>query len=189
MQQKDFIPTYNEALEALRNGNDKVLEQALFAFERDDMYYVEQVTEAIRALLRRADVTPEMAISIGHALLGLDRLPLRTPGMDIRISLVVKTNNDATSYDFFISTDRFATESGGYIDSGYGTDSFSGNTFEVENEFRSYDGYQITSERWADIFNEMDLSQIKITDDSDDSILDWEHTDGSEFWGWIANHD
>lgn len=189
MYQKDPIPTYEQAFEALKEGDDDTLAAALFACELEDGHYIEQVTKAIRGLLRRGDLAPSQIVTIGRALHGLARMPLRTPGLDIHISLLDKFNNEATSYDFFISSDRFATESGGYVDSGHGSDSFSGPTFQVEAGFRDYTGIDIIGERWSDVFSEMTAAELHVQDDSDDSLLDWEHPDGSQFWQWIAEHD
>jgi hypothetical protein len=189
MRPKDQIPTYDQAVKAMENGDNDTLENALFAFTIDDGYYIEQVTKAVRGLLKRPGLTPRQIVSIGRALHGLERLPLRTPGLDIQISLVDKINDAASSYHFFISTDRFATESGGYDNFGFGTDSFSGPTFEVEYGFREYDSISIPEVSWSNIFSEMTAAELQIEDNSEDSLMDWDHPDGSIFWEWIANHD
>ncbi len=189
MKQKDPIPTYEQAIEALENGDKNILEKALFPFKIDDAYYVEQVTKAIHALVERPAITPHQIVSLGRALHGLKRLPLRTLGLDVQISLVNEFNGAAESYRCYISTDRFATKSGGYDNFGFGTDSFSGPTFEVEPGSREYDGYYITAESWPEIFSEMTAAELRIEDDSEESLIDWDHPNGSAFWDWIAKHD
>src|SRR5215212_4860291 len=128
MHQKDQIPTYDQAVIALENGN--ILEEAIFALEIDDGYYIEQVTKAVRSLLKRPNLTARQIVTIGRLLHGLGRLPLRTPGLDVHLTLVDEFNGEATSYELFLSSDSFVTESAGYMNAGFGTDSFSGMTFE-----------------------------------------------------------
>jgi hypothetical protein len=187
MNQKDTIPTYDQAIEALKNDDDQVLEKALLVFDIEDCYYVEQVTNAIRTLLKRTDLTPSQIVGVGHALHGLGRLPLRTPGLDIHISLAIKGEGGAEEYELYFTEDQLLTTSGGYIDSGHGSDSFSGTTYSVEVGYREYEGFGIAI--WPEVFSEMTAAELKVEDCSDDSLVDWKHPDGSEFWEWIANHD
>ena len=189
MKEKENIPTYDQAVEALKNGDHEILEKALFAFDLDDGYYIEQVAKVINSLLERSDLTPEQAAGIKRALYGLGRLPLRTPGLYIEISLVDQFNKSATSYEFYISSDQVITTSGGYSAFEGGTDTFSNITFEVRNGIREYDGFLITVEEWPNMFGEMKAAELTVTDLSDESILDLSHPDGSEFWQWIAKHD
>ncbi len=167
----------------------KKAEPKNFSFEIDDTYYIEQVTKSVQSLLDRPNIMPDQKTSIKRALLGLRRLPLRTAGLDIHIALVDKFNNSATSYDLYLSSDRFATESGGYSNFGFGTDSFSGNTLEVEYGLRDYTGFHIFQESWHTIFHEMTAAELYIYDASADNLLDWGHPDGSIFWKWINNQD
>ena len=183
---KDPIPAYDQAIEALENENSEVLADVLMAFESDDRYYIEQVIHAIRALLKRTDLAPDQIVGIGHALHGLGRLPLRTPGLDVYISLSIKNESGAEEYELYFTEDELVTTSGGYVDSGCGSDSFSGPSFRVETGFREY---QLSSENWPDIFREMTGAKLEVENCSNDSILDWHHPDGTKFWQWIANHD
>ena len=189
MSNKHQIPTYIQAIQALKNGDDDTVASAVFAFKVDDGYHIERVTEALQSLLKRTDLTPDQIRSIERSLYGLGRLPLRTPGLDVCISLITKGDSGAMSYDLFLSSDRFATESSGYIDSGCGSDAISGLTFEVKACFRNYTGFLIEVDNWPDIFSEMSAAELHIDDQSDDSLIDWEHPDGSLFWEWIAKHD
>jgi hypothetical protein len=179
------IPTYEKVSEALKSGDNDTIKSAVFSFEIDDLYYVDQVTKAVRSLLDRPSISPDQVTSIKKALLGLSRLPLRTAGLEVEISLVNKLNNAASSYIFFISSDRFATDSGGYDNFGFGTDSFSGASFEVGPSYNEISGYYDT---WVDVFREMTAAELIIHDESDDSLLDWDHPDGTAFWEWIDNH-
>jgi hypothetical protein len=189
MQPNNKIPAFDQALEALKAGNGAILQEATFALDYDDATYIGQVIEAVKKLLHRSDLTPQQIVSIGRALHGLNRLPLRTPGLDVHLALVINNESGAESYDLFLSEDRFATESGGYVNSGHGSDSFSGPTFEVESEYRGLEGWHFGVLEWPKAFSQLDGAELKIEDISDDSLLDWEHPDGSVFWHWIANHE
>jgi hypothetical protein len=189
MSQKDQIPTYEFAIEALYNGNKEILEKCLLKFEIDDGNYVEQVTKAVRALLERPDLSPRQIVSIGRALHGLGRLPLRTPGLDIHIALVINNTSGGETYELFFRDDHFITTSGGFVDFGQGSDSFTGTTFSVEKGYRDLEGWHFGAPEWPDMFSQMQGAELKIEDGSEDKLLDWEHPDGSAFWDWIAKHD
>jgi hypothetical protein len=188
MSEKEKIPTYDEAFEALKNTDSDILEKALFGFHIDDTYYIEQVEKAIRSVLIRSDLKPKQIIGIGRALHGIGRLPLRTPGLDIQISLSIKGDSGAEEYEFYLDDSRFLTSSGGYMDFGYGSDSFSGPTFEVEPNCRELSNWSFGSLEWPEAFSEMSGAELKVVDLSDDRLLDWEHPNGSIFWEWIAGH-
>ncbi len=189
MNQSNPIPTYDQTLAALRNHDGTIMEKAIFPFEIDDGNYVGQVTKAIRSLLDRPDLIPSQIVAIKRTLFGLGRLPLRTPGLDVHLSLVDSINNNSTSYDLYLSSDHFAVTSGGFMDYGFGTDSFSGPTFEVDSVSRVYTCEMSGVEEWTQIFCEMKFAELRVEDLSDDNLLDWEHPDGSQFWEWIADHD
>lgn len=83
-----------------------------------------------------------------------------------------------------ISDDHFEINSGSYINSPGGSDSFSGPTFGVEARFRS--NMNIYDLSWTDIFQEAARSwALDIYDDSHEELLDWEERDISMFWEWI----
>lgn len=188
MLEKDKIPSYDQALEALRSGDEEVLQEALFGLEIDDAYFVEQIERALRTLLGRPDLTPKQIVGIGRAIHGLKRLPLRTPGLDIKILLIMKNESGAEEYTLYFSADQLITDSGGYVDNGHGSDSFTGTTFRVYPRSREYDNFNIFSENWPNAFSQMSGAELKIQDMSDETLLEWKHPDGSVFWEWIANH-
>jgi hypothetical protein len=188
MTERNPIPAFSLAIEALSNCDKDTLEIALFPFEIDDGHYFERIKIAVRNLLKRPDIIPRQIVSVGRLLYGIARFPLRTPGLDISLSLVSKFGGEATVYGLFLNEYRFSTKISGYINSGFGTDSFSEVTYEVEGHRRRYEGWNIFTESWPDVFNEMELAELDIQDESQDDLIDWSHPDGSEFWGWIANH-
>jgi hypothetical protein len=188
MMQKEQIPSYDQAFQAYKNGDDEIVKNSVFAFKIYDAEYIGKVIEAVRKLLSRPDLTPRQIVGIGHALHGLNRLPLRTSGLDVELSLLMQNESGAESYDLYFTVDGFRTDSGGYVDFGPGSDSFSGPSFEVEPEYRGEEGWSFGSLEWPAAFSEMSGAELRVVDLSDDRLLDWEHPDGSIFWEWIADH-
>jgi hypothetical protein len=184
----DLIPSYEEALTALENGNDKTIKRAVLAFSIHDDEYLAEVSAAVKQLLQRPNLTEKQITSIKRALHGLSRMPLRTPGIDIQISLRIEGEGGAKSYDLIIDSTQFATESGGYVKFDSGSDSFSGPTFRVETDYRE-EGLVIGALSWPNSFSSLEGAELHIADLSDDMLLEWDNPDGSEFWEWIANHD
>jgi hypothetical protein len=189
-RKKDAVPTDEEAFQALQQGDAELLSQALFAFEIDDGGYIEKATQAVRSLLARPDLTSAQSESIGRAMYGLERLPLRTPGLDLEISLVIKDEDSAVEYSLCISEDRFSTTSGGYANfgSGGGSDSFSGSTFTVEPGWRGFDGWHLTASDWPDQFMKMRGARLNIQDCSELDIPTGAQIDLWPFWEWILHH-
>lgn len=183
------MPTYSytEIVRQMESRED--ISEALFCFEDDDQFYVERVILAIKALLKREDLTANHAFSISKMLLGLQRMPLRTSGLYVRIELSIELNGEASSYSISIDEDEFRTESGGYTAGPMGSDAYSGPTFEVGKRFRSSDVWMIFDLNWPEVFSELAKeSKLTIEDYSDATSLDWEHPDGSIFWEWISSH-
>ena len=92
------------------------------------------------------------------------------------------------TWELLFSDERFCTTSGGYEDSGFGSDSISGETFTVGPRYREYSGWNIDTESWPDSFIEICEQPLAILDCSKDDLMDWEHPDGAEFWGWVEQH-
>lgn len=169
-----------------RMENEEDISDVLFCFEGDDQYFIERVIRAIKALLKRDDLTASEISSISKLLLGLQRMPLRTPGLYIRMDLSQKLDGDSTTYSISIDEDEFRTDSGGYVEGPMGSDSFSGQSFEVGQRFRDCDAWLIIDYSWPEVFAEMaQISRLSIEDYSDSASLDWEHPDGTVFWEWI----
>jgi len=179
---EDDIPSFECTLQALNDGDDETVAQAVFAFEPYDTEYVERVIVAVRNLLNRKNLEPRQIVAIGRALHGLERLPLRTPGLDIEISLSVTGESGAMGWYLYLSSDRFCTDSSGYEHSDMGSDAVSGETFAVEQHYREYTGRYLEHEAWPDTFIEICEQPLSIIDDSEDSQLDWVHPSGKPFW-------
>ena len=175
---------YEHTLAAWKSGDDEFLDDALFAFESGDHEYIERVSKSVWALLQRPGLTPRQIVSIGHMLLGLSRLPLRTPGLNVCISLVSKPKGWVLAYSILLNENTFSTGWGGSDNFSLGSDAFDGSLFSVGNHFRQYSGI-LHDEHWPDVFSKMAAATLKIEDTSEDQNLDWDHPDGSEFWEWI----
>lgn len=178
---------YTDTLSRMQHGED--ISDVLFHFDSDDGIYIYRVTNAIRALLKREDLTARQIASIAKLMLGLERMPLTTPGLDLSIELSEKGEGGAGSYSIELDENEFRTESGGYVNGPMGPDSVSGPTFEVGIKFRYSDVSWNFELDWPDIFAEMrHHAKLTIRDESNDALLDWEHPDGSIFWEWIETH-
>lgn len=173
----------------LRMKSNQDISDVLYQFELEDGCYIQLVIKAVRALLHREDLTANQVHSIAKMLLGLERLPLQTPGLFIRIELSEKFGGEVMSYGVSLSDSEFRTDSGGYVNGPMGSDSISGPTLEVGQCFRSCHLLNINDLTWPHHFTELGAhAELRIEDDSDDAILDWEHPNGSIFWNWIDSH-
>lgn len=178
---------FSETVLRMKRAED--ISDVLYLFELDDGYYIQRVSRAIRDLLRREDLTPKQVHSIAKMLLGLERLPLQTPGLNVSIELYEKVDGEATSYEIAFGGNEFRTASGGYVEGSMGSDSFSGPTFEVGQQFRSCDVFDISDLYWPQYFSDLSVqAKLRIEDNSDDELLDWEHSNGLIFWVWIESH-
>ncbi len=188
MIQRDNIPTYDQALDALEKGEDEVVAETLFALRVDDTLYVERVVNAVRGLLKRPSLTSHQIVAIGRALYGLERLPLRTSGINIQLSLTYTFEGDISYCNMYLTEDTFSTDSGSISGSGFDRNSFSGPKFYVEPHYREYDGFDLLAEEWPNEVEGMTEAELSLVDISEDKAFDWNHPDGSQFWEWIAEH-
>lgn len=186
MLSRDQIPSYTQALAALKNGDDATVESALLRFDIRDHDFVQAVTQAVRVQLTRPGLTPLQIVTIGRALLGLERLPLRTPGLDINITLAFRGEDWVESYDLYVSEDRFITDTGGHANFGYGTDSIGSMAFEVEPGYRNEDG-GFSEAVWLSVFQNVDGAELKVEDCSEGEGLDYRPCDPEPFWEWLGD--
>jgi hypothetical protein len=184
---EEQLPTYEQAIGAMKNSDDSILAKALFPFIIDDRFYLKKVTKAVKSLLDNSELGLD-EYNISRAILGLERLPLRTQGLDIHFSVSKMYRDKSIIYEFYLSSDRFSTYSSSLSNSGRKSDSFTDLTFEVEPGRRVYSGSNIKSERWLGTINEMTTAYMDIIDDRDDSLIELDRQDGSVFWKWIAKH-
>ncbi len=178
---------YTDIFSKMKHNED--ISEALYHFQIEDGYYVERVIKALDILLERNDLTSIQASSIKKIILGLERLPLPTPGLNVRIELSEKGEDGAVEYSICLDENEFMTDSGGFGNGPGGSDSYSGLAFQVGKKFRNCDAWTIFDLSWPDVFAEMSQNaKLSIIDDSDNALLDWDHPDGSIFWEWIEAH-
>lgn len=136
-----------------------------------------------RRLLREPEVTASQIVGIGHALYALQRLPVVTPGVDVRFGIVVHqkieypspknpedtvTLSDMEYIKFCISEDKFEISKGGSADCGAGHDSYS-----LAGWYVSLDGSRKTQcelyciEDAISILLEQENTEIRVEDYSD----------------------
>ncbi len=168
------------------DSNEDISEY-LLNFLPEDIVLLERVINAVEALLCRDDLSPVQINSISKVLLGLRRIPLMTPGLDIELGLLNEGEGGSYEYTLVIKEDHFELSSGGFQLFQWGSDSISGPTFEVENHYRT--DMNIFDLNWTDIVLEgVKNFRIRIDDTSDDSQLDWANDDGSIFWDWLGEN-
>jgi len=172
----------------LLEGEDDDLSNYLLSFQPEDRELCDKLADGVRAMLTRSDLRPLQIASMARLLLGLSRLPLTTPGVDVFVTLHTGTPDDSYAYEIGIKEDQLWLGGGGYIRGPFGGDSYGGWVFEVEEAFHSDpDDAEL---EWLDEFPDIALNyDIEIQDDSDESQLDWENDDGSAFWSFIESAD
>jgi hypothetical protein len=146
----------------LKDGDD--ISEHLFAFDpADDLdrTLVEQVGRFVRGLLARPDATPRQVWSLAKLLLGIRRLPLVTPGLDVSVRLALPDGQPAC--ELTLMADRF------YVAQYLAED---GAPFEVDLEYRCEAAQ--TELSWLQHLPEMaDDHALFIEDLSEDGEIDW----------------
>lgn len=174
------ITLYEKAYAGFLAGQD--ISDYLLAIDAEfEGWWIEQIASSLRKLLNRDDLTLKQLVGICKLLLGLHRLPLITPGLDILLSLCMRVEDEAGSYEIGLSDERFYVSSGGMLRGPLGFDSYSGVTVEIEQHFHS-DNYLYEVSWLEELSGMVEHMSIRIEDDSDDALLDWDHPDGSVFW-------
>ncbi len=179
------MPTapFDEAM-AFLEAQDDGLWRYLLALEPEDRPLIAQVAGIVRTILTRPDLRPAQIASLARLLLGLNRLPLITPGVDVLVILSTGTSDDSYSHEIGIGEDRFWIGGGGYCRGPFGGDSYGSWTFEVEGSFHT-DPDEAELEQLDEIQNIALDGAIAIQDGSDESQLAWEDDDGAPFWSFI----
>jgi hypothetical protein len=161
-------------------------DNGLFPFDSDEMQYILEVTRRVKQLLSRDHLRPKEISSISKALLGLQRLPQPTTGLSVHIELVYSGDHEVNSCELYIDESAFRTAwiKEGYVQGPYGGDSYDNSETALEVEYGGYhsDARFMTLMAWLSDFEERQDAELRITDNSDDSELNWEDDDGSEFW-------
>jgi hypothetical protein len=98
-----------------------------FQLNKEDYKVIRIVRKYLRKVLKENELTPKQIIGVGNFLYALDRLPLKTPGIESYILLTNQTKNGeflvTKSYGFTLNEDTFHVDVSGYVNSPNGGDS------------------------------------------------------------------
>jgi hypothetical protein len=142
-----------------------------FQLEQEDYQVLKFSRKYIQKVLKQFDLTPKQIIGIGNYLFALDRLPLKTQGVDcyIQLSNRTVTNNETwemKSYGFTLNEEIFHIEVGGWVEGPNGGDSVGYPGWYVEAD----GGRETDAEVWK-LEDELSLiihlgAEIKVEDSS-----------------------
>lgn len=171
---------YDRALQKLAAG--KSIDRWLFRLDPDsDRTALEHLHNAVRTLLRRDDLSPRQISALAKLLLGFRRLPLITPGLNIHLSLSTKSEDEGRGWDVYLREDWFCVEWAGWVRGPFGSDSISGDPFEMSP---GQEGCGcLWKQDWiASLPSIAEWAEVDLEDESRDAKLDWEHDHGSVFY-------
>ena len=98
-----------------------------FKLEKEDFKVIRFTKKYIRNVLKQHDLTPLQILGFGNYLYALERLPLKTPGVDSYIELSHtegdRSSGEMKAYGFRLTEDIFHVEVSGYLHSSHGGDS------------------------------------------------------------------
>jgi len=98
-----------------------------FKLIKEDYAVIKIVGKYLRTVIKKYDLTPKQIIGFGNFLYALDRLPLKTPGIESYILLSNQTINGefsiTKSYGFTLTEDTFHVDVSGYVNDPNGGDS------------------------------------------------------------------
>lgn len=98
-----------------------------FQLNQEDYQVIRIVRKYIRKVLKENELTPKQIIGFGNFLYALDKLPLKTPGIESYIQLTNQTKNGEfivmKSYGFTLNEDIFHIDVSGYVKGPNGGDS------------------------------------------------------------------
>lgn len=168
------------------------IEVKRFGFLIEDCAAIETLIAGVRKALKRKSITPRQICGLGKLLLGLERLPRPTSGIDITVSIGARTPNHFSCQSVSLSDSSFDIESGGSeYTPDVGSDSYTSFSFNVEvGGFRD-DTAAEEVYNWVSDFIESlcDESQdIEVEDQTDESMLDWDEKTPEDDWDRLENN-
>jgi hypothetical protein len=166
---------YELALQGLQTGAPIV--EWLFHLDPDfDGLALDCLQATVRTLLHRDDLAPRHLAALAKLMLGLKRLPLVTPGLNVRLTLSTEGEVESRWWDVHLTEDQFAVEWTGWVTGPFGSDSISGEPFEAEPG-QAPCGSLWEQEWLSELPGIAEWADVEIEDESQDSELDWEHDD------------
>ena len=163
----------------------------LFAMLMEDHLFVNQLSAAIRELLKRSDISPVQIHQTAKLLFGLEHLPERIPGIALKVS--VSTRESQNLCIFYVSLGEHSFELGTFetmYDERIGTDSISITDFAVTTDERSETGLTELDE-WIGVFTmriKNPEASIEFEDWGDDSQIDWSSQSDESLWDELDSY-
>jgi len=103
-----------------------------YGLNLEDKLMVDTLTQAVRALLKRDELEPQVIAQLAAFLYAMQRLPQVTESMSMGVRLVYEFNEERTWRQIRLEDSSFILETGGYVFTpGIGGDSYSERLFEV----------------------------------------------------------
>ena len=107
-----------------------------FQLEKEDYEVIRLTKKYIRNILKQYDLTPLQILGFGNYLYALERLPLKTPGVDCYIELSHtkedRSSREMKAFGFRLREDVFHVEISGYLSTPKGGDSIRYPSWYVE---------------------------------------------------------
>lgn len=177
-----LLNAFESASHELEEPEDDVDEPyfdgAFFPLGSGEEWVKHEIIGFVRKLMNEHHLSPETLRKTSILLLGLERLPRTTSGIDVTLTLIYRFGGESNYHNIELSETRFALSSGGntYAPE-VGSDSFSETLFECESTgFRdgSLDPWELGS--W--LLSALDLlnsdGELEIHEDSDAKSLPWD---------------
>jgi hypothetical protein len=159
-------------------------EEKLFPLlERSERALVEKMAKVVRRCLRRQDLRPEQIHHLAILLLGLERLPIATPGMQVSLTLSYRTENEMTYVGITLDDSSFSLSSGGSVyDPSVGSDSYGDDVLLVE-----VGGYRDVNlpacvDWLMSLEARLEDANVEIDFEGDESDLDWDESPDESAW-------
>lgn len=155
----------------------------------EDGWGISEVIKVVREVAGWKSLRPVELRGLARLLLGLQRLPLATPGLDVEVYASHRDESGAYGYTLRLDEMSFQAGSGGYVTGPYGADSVSGERFESETGGFRFADSGFSWAEWLDGFR-MYLDEetgLKLSDGSDGGALDWELDDGAAYWQYLPD--
>jgi hypothetical protein len=163
----------------------------ILGFFAEDRYFIKQLAKAVRDLVGRPATTPEQMHHLAKLLFALNRLPRRTSGLSIELTIGQRHKNGEGDHLRLTLDDSclsLARDVYVIIDPSVGGDSAGETVFEVEEQSRELveptelmDWVEAFRARVADSGNELGISDagngLPFEWGTEGRDEDWEHLD------------
>ncbi len=159
----------------------------LLGFFAEDHHFIKELAKAVRDLIGRPATTPEQIHHLAKLLFALNRLPRRTSGLCIELTLGQRhPNGESDHLQLTLDESLFQLGKHLYIitDPTVGGDSTGETVFEVEGQSRELVEPTALMD-WVEAFRsrvEHSENELEISDADDSSEFDWEAESSHADW-------